>query len=880
MHMVFLRILNMSISASWLVLAVWILRLMLKKSPRWVHVALWALVAVRLICPVSIQSQVSLIPSAQTVPDTILYDQTPSIHSGVELIDKTVNTSLEQNKKPAPGDSVNPVQIDLFIWENLWCLGVVIMLTWAGVSYLRLQRKVAASVDVGERVYLCDYIGTPFILGIFRPRIYLPSSMEPDDTPYVLAHERAHIARCDHWWKPFGYVLLAVYWFNPLLWLAYILLCRDIELACDEKVIRDMELSQKKAYSEALLHCSVRRMHIAACPLAFGEVGVKERVKTVLNYRKPAFWIVMVAILALVVTAVCFLTDPKTEEPLQPEAVRENPYIWTSTVAFEDIQKAWAYPNGQAAYANTVENSKLEELIQLVNGVKEREISPWEPSGKDDPLWNTATTHLYLFCDDGNTIFFLFADSVLHMAIVPESEGVAVDGYWRIENAELIQWMQNIGNGGTYMLSDENRDEVRQLLRQENVQFFNPQEYGDLLFVGCAYDHGRGRAVACYESRTDGCHLLKLIRDGDVKRCASGSELYYCDYQDLRIFLILNESVTALEWAGAYENTVTFDTHPGLAVAYFPETLDAMYRFRYSGGTTLYMDRENQSHVSPPVYVSDALAEPDDAYRVCSNLKLSDVNYVFATQLVETDYEYVQAHSWDFSQAQVVELLNLLHQLPGENFETAQYPDTETKTIDIFLGEDPENPLGYPYMSLILNEGEVYYRFAIDAETTCQAWKIQSPRLLNFLESFFTGDLTGWMQFAPMPKREGEIRCSFGNIEIVIPKLAAFTYELTEDGIRFKPKGETDWVLLQYRTEPYVPEELGLRRFREVFGNREVVRGCYGDPDQWNFIDFAVTSGDMAWNILLLNENASTWVVAYHEAIGTILYELSIHLKD
>ena len=330
MHMAFIKVLNMSISASWLALVVFGLRFLLKKSPKWISVVLWALVAVRLICPVSIESPASLIPSRETIPETIVYAQTPAIDSGVEVIDQVVNDDVMDNLTPHIGNSVNPVQVHLFAQENIWCIGMGVMLLWALISYFRLKKKVAASIDVGNGVYICDYIATPFILGIIKPKIYLPSSMEPDSASHVLAHERAHIARKDHWWKPFGYLLLTVHWFNPVLWLAYILLCRDIELACDEKVIRDMEADQKKAYSEALLNCSVNRRQIAACPLAFGEVGVKERVKTVLNYRKPAFWIVLVAVLVLIVTAICFLTDPvrksdtKTDLPQGQTAFSET----------------------------------------------------------------------------------------------------------------------------------------------------------------------------------------------------------------------------------------------------------------------------------------------------------------------------------------------------------------------------------------------------------------------------------------------------------------------------------------------------------------------------------------------------------------------------
>ena len=318
-----MKLIEMSISASWLVLVVLVLRLLLKKSPRWIHVCLWALVAVRLVCPVSIETPVSLTPTDLTdqvmgaLPNSYYGDS--MIHSyGTEDYDMAVSAGIQPEEGDngylyvvtQPDDPTKPVHTMQMLWDEIWLVGMAAMVVYALVSYVRLKRKVSASIDVGNGVYICDYIDTPFILGIFRPRIYLPSSMEPDSASHVLAHERAHIARKDHWWKPFGYLLLSVHWFNPVLWLAYILLCRDIELACDEKVIRDMAVPEKKAYSEALLSCSVNRRMIAACPLAFGEVGVKQRIKSVLNYKKPGFWLILVAVIALIVTAVCFLTDP------------------------------------------------------------------------------------------------------------------------------------------------------------------------------------------------------------------------------------------------------------------------------------------------------------------------------------------------------------------------------------------------------------------------------------------------------------------------------------------------------------------------------------------------------------------------------------------
>ena len=314
MAAVFLKLLNLSISASWLVLAVLVLRLVSKRSPKWMNVLLWGIVALRLVLPFSIESALSLIPSAETVsPAAVQFDPAPTITSGVSVIDNAVNPSLSEHFAAVPTASVNP----LYVWTEIagwvWLIGLGAMLLYALVSYLRLRRRVSVSLPIQDHIYLCDAISSPFILGVVKPRIYLPSGLDEVQRQNVLAHEQAHLARRDHWWKPLGFALLAVYWFNPVLWLAYTLLCRDIELACDERVIRTMDESAVKTYSTVLLACSMPRKAVITCPLAFGEVGVKERVRNALHYKKPAFWVVAASVAVCVVVAVCFLTNPRTD---------------------------------------------------------------------------------------------------------------------------------------------------------------------------------------------------------------------------------------------------------------------------------------------------------------------------------------------------------------------------------------------------------------------------------------------------------------------------------------------------------------------------------------------------------------------------------------
>ena len=314
MAAVFLKLLNLSISASWLVLAVLVLRLVSKRSPKWMNVLLWGIVALRLVLPFSIESALSLIPSAETVsPVAVQSAPAPTITSGVSVIDNAVNPSLSEHFAAVPTASVNP----LYVWTEIagwvWLIGLGAMLLYALASYLRLRRRVSVSLPIQDNIYLCDAISSPFILGVVKPHIYLPSGLDEVQRQNVLAHEQAHLARRDHWWKPLGFALLAVYWFNPVLWLAYTLLCRDIELACDERVIRTMDESAVKTYSTVLLACSMPRKAVITCPLAFGEVGVKERVKNALHYKKPAFWVVAASVAVCVIVAVCFLTNPPTD---------------------------------------------------------------------------------------------------------------------------------------------------------------------------------------------------------------------------------------------------------------------------------------------------------------------------------------------------------------------------------------------------------------------------------------------------------------------------------------------------------------------------------------------------------------------------------------
>lgn len=304
----FRELLNRSVSAGILILIIILLRVLLKKAPKWLHCLLWAVAALRLILPALPESALSLNPRTELVPE-VSYSE-PAVTQPMENV--TGNVSEMQTAVPAQPQKKTVEPLAVLGW--VWFGGMLGMLGYAVFSTEKLRRKTGVSVREKGNVFLCDSISSPFILGIVFPHIYLPSEMDSETREHVLAHERAHLSRGDQLWKPLGWLLLSVYWFHPLVWLGYILLCRDIELACDEKVVRQMETPEKAAYSQALLNCSLPRRMVTACPLAFGETGVKTRVKNVLNYRKPALWVILAAIVLCIAAAVCFLTKPKGKD--------------------------------------------------------------------------------------------------------------------------------------------------------------------------------------------------------------------------------------------------------------------------------------------------------------------------------------------------------------------------------------------------------------------------------------------------------------------------------------------------------------------------------------------------------------------------------------
>lgn len=385
-------LLRLSFSASFLMLAVFALRLLLKRAPKWIAVGLWALVAVRLLCPFSLESRLSLVPRAEAVTQTV-------VQSG----------AVQETVQPTARYSVPSDFFTVKLLFAVWAVGAAAMLLYAAVSFIRLALQLRVSVQDSEKVYLCDALKTPFIFGVFRPRVYLPSDISEPQKAYILRHEFAHLSRGDQFWKPLGFVILSVYWFHPLVWVSYILLCRDIELACDERVARGLSLAEKKAYSETLLLCSTRTRHIAAYPLAFAEVGVKARVKSVLRYKKPLVSIVALSCVAVLAVGVCFLTEPKAE-PVSVEAeISENEKLPEpvtepiTEVVTEPItepttepateEKTTAEPSTQKKASKTTTEKSTESKKSVITPIEPPEISDIEPpySGNSGSLLPSST---------------------------------------------------------------------------------------------------------------------------------------------------------------------------------------------------------------------------------------------------------------------------------------------------------------------------------------------------------------------------------------------------------------------------------------------------------------------------------------------------------
>ena len=381
---VFLKLVNLSISASWLILAVLVLRVVLKKAPKWVMPLLWGVVALRLVCLFSIESALSLIPSAETIPSEIVTETREPVLYEQATLDIVTNPTLPSAAEVPVGVSRQQAQVDFNIYSVLWLAGMAALLVHALVSAGKLKRKLATAILLRDNIYESEFVDSPFVFGVVKPNIYLPMHMDEGTAAYVIAHERAHLARRDHWWKVLGYLVLALHWFNPLVWVAYILFCRDIELACDEKVVKGLDGAARADYSQALLSCAAPKRAVAACPLAFGEGNIKTRVKSALHYRKPAFWVAAAAVLAVVIVAVCFLTNPRSER---------GSLVWAQKLNAADVASIELYvpAEGEARQYKKLDTEEMAQAVELINSSRGTYIEKPETVYAGLPVWFLLT---------------------------------------------------------------------------------------------------------------------------------------------------------------------------------------------------------------------------------------------------------------------------------------------------------------------------------------------------------------------------------------------------------------------------------------------------------------------------------------------------------
>lgn len=381
---VFLKLVNLSISASWLILAVLVLRVVLKKAPKWVMPLLWGVVALRLVCLFSIESALSLIPSAETIPSEIVTETREPVLYEQATLDIVTNPTLPSAAEVPVGVSRQQAQVDFNIYSVLWFAGMAALLVHALVSAGKLKRKLATAILLRDNIYESEFVDSPFVFGVVKPNIYLPMHMDEGTAAYVIAHERAHLARRDHWWKVLGYLVLALHWFNPLVWVAYILFCRDIELACDEKVVKGLDGAARADYSQALLSCAAPKRAVAACPLAFGEGNIKTRVKSALHYKKPAFWVAAAAVLAVVIVAVCFLTNPRSER---------GSLVWAQKLNAADVASIELYvpAEGEARQYKKLDTEEMAQAVELINSSRGTYIEKPETVYAGLPVWFLLT---------------------------------------------------------------------------------------------------------------------------------------------------------------------------------------------------------------------------------------------------------------------------------------------------------------------------------------------------------------------------------------------------------------------------------------------------------------------------------------------------------
>lgn len=837
MEAVFLKLVNMSITASWLVLAVLVLRFLLRKAPKYIHCALWALVALRLLLPVSLECSLSLVPSKEPLPEEFLYAATPQINSGIPAVDQVLNPIVAESLTPSELASANPTQINSFIFSQIWILGMILMLLYAITSYLIVRRKVRICIRIDSAIRLCDHITSPFILGIVNPQIYLPSDLDPQTAALVLAHEQAHIKRWDHWWKPLGFALLSIYWFNPILWLAYILLCRDIELACDEKVIGDLDITGKKAYSKALLSCSIPRRMISACPLAFGEVSVKNRIKSVINYKKPAFWIVALAIIVSAITAICFLTDPKDEGPSAYEVTSD---LWIYDVQHVDLT-VW---DGDATHSAYLTKPQIEQLSELIHNLQENEFIRKKPS-----------KHLLMVelkCEDfdialhwdGEFSYFTF-DPAANERITSNRRSVknkelnaflaeAMQTEYRLKEGIYIPFYGD-SLFGDYPDSLELAQTYRYEVTEDSftVHYMKSGEAITYSVDWCWQGHAEAWAnLPVYDLRADVGHFgIRPNMDDQTLKYQHLFDNCHLLYQDGILYLIngvkKQENGRPL-WSVYY---LTED-HPGVLP---PESLEAC--FSNAKGHIGYAN----------VYVRSGDCRPGSFHMTeaelesfCSILESVPQDAIRPGEIVDDYYVWIYTGKSDNSS---VSYYTSIH-YDGKNIALVwNSPYTDEK--EIYVVDHP--PLAEFLDNLMQPERIVNYSIMLDSET-------DSVEYVSYTHEDVTISLVkiiGW-EYEIVPYKD----------------------KFTDFGIRAKPEWLDDWLFFGYMQGELVESGTFLHK-------ANVTHGSLALGNQWHYLFENQIEGEVLWRdwpeiwkMIYCHHNGGTYYI-YNE--GTFDERLSEH---
>ncbi len=911
MEQIFLEIVNRSLSAGLLVLAVLLVRLVFRRMPKWAVCLLWALVALRLVLPELPESGLSLQPTAQVLPLEILYTAQPEIHSGVELVDEIVNPILTESLTPAPGASANPTQIWSFLLSWVWAMGVGLMVLYLAVSALLLKRRVRTAVPLERGVKTGEMVDTPFVFGLIKPTIYLPSGLEDGAKASVLAHERSHIRRGDHLWKPLAFLLLSVHWFNPLLWLAYVLLCRDIEAACDEKVIRALDADARRAYSLALLQCSLKTNRITACLLAFGEVGVKQRIKGVMNYRKPGFWVLMLTLLLAALLALGFLTNPNGMPLTEIDDSRNYSDLFSLL--------------GDVALVRGDSRVKPWDTDAFIQGLQQVQVRPFtlrrtrsESRDKSNRVYLRGSTYLnfsenYRYVWIGNGVKATYTYTVTnpgyvkelfeaHWGSVPLTTWFLEDGAWQEQTITDVPGLP--GYTFTYAelprgheISAEKDGERRVLLSGWPIHnaFFKDLNGGaPELCVTASYGFGIiDQRILAYDLEAGKAYTLE----------ARGLCNYHLRREGELLMMEITSDTTGESWGSAQ---LCMNAANG-----------ELCGFRDVGqNTSPPMPQGWSDYSAEGVYKRETSGEPfataQEPWAWCAGLHVDAVEYA------RGNTQYNAGSDTGILLLRALEdLVPLLNSLSREDFREDRVTQGESSyDLRQFGSEtgaclqlyDPVNGLTAllrlenSQLELLLVSGSREL-FGYEGEFTnlppTQVWTIGDAQLLAYMEKlvlyapfrhYTIGERYIWQEELTIP-------VSGGQLTVYLMEGWEFAPCPGEPGggIRLRPEGEEGWLRYGYWEKGYdgrKPEEaqMGAGCFLEGWNTeneyrleytsyklfREDISGGYDRNTLWTYELRELEQGDL----VLLNEGADSWLRDYYEERSHIDALLMLTLEE